>query len=63
MDGLQLVLSKTNRIGDTIDNIRATLHLILRELVTIALQALSLVEKAELVQVHFTIRLRDQWCE
>ena len=28
---------------------------------TIALQALSLVEKVELVQVHFTLRLRDQW--
>ena len=27
---------------------------------TIALQALSLVEKAESVQVHFTLRLRDQ---
>ena len=29
--------------------------------VTIEIQALSLVEKANLVQVHFTIRLRDQW--
>ena len=28
--------------------------------VTITLQALSLVEKAEPVQVHFTLRLRDQ---
>ena len=28
---------------------------------TITLQALSLVEKAEPVQVHFTLRLRDQW--
>ena len=27
---------------------------------TINLQALSLVEKAEPVQVHFTLRLRDQ---
>ena len=27
---------------------------------TIALQTLSLVEKAELVQVRFTLRLRDQ---
>ena len=27
----------------------------------IALQALSLVEKAEPVQVHFTLHLRDQW--
>ena len=27
---------------------------------TIALQALSLVEKAELVQVRFTLRLKDQ---
>jgi hypothetical protein len=32
------------------------------EPVTITLQALSLVEKAEPVQVHFfTLRLRDQW--
>ena len=30
------------------------------ELVTITLQALSLVEKVEPVQVHFTLRLRDQ---
>jgi hypothetical protein len=30
------------------------------EPVTITLQALSLVEKAEPVQVHFTLRLRDQ---
>ena len=30
------------------------------EPVAITLQALSLVEKAELVQVHFTLRLRDQ---
>ena len=30
------------------------------EPVTITLQALSLVEKAELVQVRFTLRLRDQ---
>jgi hypothetical protein len=29
--------------------------------VTITLQALSLVEKAEPVQVRFTLRLRDQW--
>jgi hypothetical protein len=28
---------------------------------TSTLQALSLVEKAEPVQVHFTLRLRDQW--
>ena len=28
---------------------------------TIALQALLLVEKAERVQVHFSLRLRDQW--
>ena len=28
--------------------------------VTIALQALSLVENVEPVQVHFTLRLRDQ---
>ena len=28
---------------------------------TITLQALSLVEKAEPVQVRFTLRLRDQW--
>ena len=28
---------------------------------TIALQALSLVEKAELVQVCFTLHLKDQW--
>ena len=41
--------------------IRATSHTH-KELrtVTIALQALSLVEKGELVQVHFTRRLRDQ---
>ena len=31
------------------------------EPVTITLQALSLVEKAEPVQVRFTLRLRDQW--
>ena len=31
------------------------------EPVTITLEALSLVEKAELVQVRFTLRLRDQW--
>jgi hypothetical protein len=31
------------------------------EPVTIALQALSLVEKAEPVQVRVTLRLRDQW--
>jgi hypothetical protein len=31
-----------------------------REPVTITLQALSLVEKAKLVQVRFTLRLRDQ---
>ena len=31
------------------------------EFVTISLQALSLVEKAELGQVRFTLRLRDQW--
>ena len=31
------------------------------ELVTMTLQALSLVEKAEPVQVRFTLRLRDQW--
>ena len=31
------------------------------EPVTIILQGLSLVEKAELVQVRFTLRLRDQW--
>ena len=30
------------------------------DLVTITLQALSLVEKVEPVQVHFTLRLRDQ---
>ena len=29
--------------------------------VTIALQALSLMGKVELVQVHFTVCLRDQW--
>ena len=29
--------------------------------VTIPPQALSLVEKAEPVQIHFTLRLRDQW--
>ena len=29
---------------------------------TITLQALSLVEKVEPVQVCFTLRLRDQWC-
>ena len=29
--------------------------------VTITFQALSLVEKAELVQVRFTLCLRDQW--
>ena len=28
---------------------------------TITLQALSLVEKVEAVQVHFALRLRDQW--
>jgi hypothetical protein len=31
------------------------------EPVTITLQALSLVEKAEPVKVHFTLHLRDQW--
>ena len=34
--------------------LRVTLHTRDREPVTITLQALSLVEKAELVQVHFT---------
>ena len=29
--------------------------------VPIALQALSLVGKVELVQVHFTLRSRDRW--
>ena len=29
--------------------------------VTITLQALSLVKKVELVQVRFTLRLREQW--
>ena len=28
---------------------------------TVTLQALSLVEKAELVKVHFTLCSRDQW--
>jgi hypothetical protein len=36
------------------------LHTQDREPVTITLQALSLVEKAELVQVCFSLRLRDQ---
>ena len=41
--------------------VRAASHTRLRarEPVTIALQALSLMEKAELVQVRFTLRLRD----
>jgi hypothetical protein len=39
--------------------IRATSHMRLRT-VTITLQALSLVEKAEPVQVRFTLHLRDQ---
>jgi hypothetical protein len=43
---------------------RCNTHLTLRtqewEPMTITLQALSLVEKAELVQVCFTLRLRDQ---
>jgi hypothetical protein len=36
------------------------LHTRDREPVTITLQALSLVEKAEPVQVHFPLRWRDQ---
>ena len=40
-------------------HVRATSHTRLRH-VTIALQALSLVEKVEPVQVRFTLHLRDQ---
>jgi hypothetical protein len=42
--------------------LRATLHTRrkARDGVTVTLQALSLVEKAEPVQVCFTLRLRDQ---
>jgi len=43
--------------------LQATSHTTLRARVTITLQALSLVEKAEPVQVHFTLRLRDQRSE
>ena len=42
------------------DSRRTTWHTWDWEPVTIPLQALSLVEKAELVQVRFTLRLRDQ---
>ena len=41
-------------------NFRATSHTRLRARDHITLQALSLVEKVEPVQVHFTLRLRDQ---
>ena len=40
--------------------LRTTLHTWDWEPVTITLQALSLVEKVELVQVRFTLHLRDQ---
>jgi hypothetical protein len=40
---------------------KARFHIRDWEPMTITLQALSLVEKAEPVQVHFTLRLRDQW--
>ena len=41
--------------------LRGPLHTRDWEPVTSTLQALSLVEKAEPVQVYFTLRLRDQW--
>ena len=58
--GLQSVSSKTSTIGHTKYNKLWPLHTRDREPVTITLQALSLVEKVEPVQVHFTLRSRDR---
>jgi hypothetical protein len=46
-----------------IDPKRHFTHETLSEPVTITLQAFSWVEKAELVQVHFTLRLRQDGCK
>ena len=52
--------SPLNSFQATQSYLRTTSHMQLRP-VTIALQALLSVEKAELVQVRFALRLRDQW--
>jgi len=48
-------------LGLCVEWLLGPLHTRDSEPVTIALQALSLVEKAKPVQVRFTLRLRDQW--
>ena len=45
---------------DSFATSRATSHTRMRHVI-LPLQALSLMEKAELVQVRFALRLRDQW--
>ena len=56
MGGLQLVLSKTNRSDHTKGHFTHETE----SPWTVTLQALSLVEKVEPVQVRFTLRLQDQ---
>ena len=50
----------TFSVGDTTHVVYNQGHFTHREPVSITLQALSLVEMAELVQVRFTLCLRDQ---